>query len=338
MRNLGLRLGYAGMAVAFAAVCISALPAQAEGLFKVGDKTYSVTDLEAKYKLKMHQAEEHFYREKKVLIEEAALELYFEKLAKEQNKPANDIRKAKLEVPDPSEKELKAFYEENRARIPYPFEQIKDRLVKFWKDSKQQERMDALIKEIEQPKVFGFQSLAVEPVAPQVTLNVAGYPSKGSSDAKVTIVEFADYKCPHCKHAFEAFHELVKKYSNKIKFVFVDFPIIADSHKIAEAAYCAQKAGRYWEFHNYAYENQGKFKDPEEIANAIKLDLKPFQACVSKREGKEIVEAGRKEGERVGVTGTPAIFINGFKYNSGLEKDMLMQAIEDAIAGKKYAS
>lgn len=308
----------------------------AEDLFKVGDKVYTDQNLNARYKQQLYDISHQFYRGKTQIVDEMVLDLYLQQIADSKHKSVDDIREEMTKVSDPSEQELKKFYEENKKRIPYPYDQIKDKLTRFWQDTQKREKFEKILDQAKTSKSFGFVSLAQEPQAPKMEVNIAGKPSQGTG--KVTIVEFADYKCPHCKEAFEIFNELTKKYRDQIKFVFVDYPIIADSYKISEGAFCALKGGKYWEYHHYAYEHQGQFKEPSEVAQAIKLDMTSFESCYSKREGKDVVEAGRKEGERLGVSGTPSIYINGFKYSDGLDKDSLDQALNDAIAGRKYSS
>ncbi len=311
---------------------------KAEELFKFHDKSYKTEDLDIKNQQRLYEIQVEAYRAKTAVIDNMAVELYLGELAKKENKSVDQLRDQKLAVAEPSESDLKKFYEENKHRIPYPYDQVKEKIVQFQKDKARGEKFEALLGEIKANKSVKFETVIKEPTAPHIDLSIAGFPSKGNPSAKVTVVEFADYRCPHCRDAHGVLQEAFKKYSNKINFVFVDFPIIADSNKIAEGAFCAKKGGKFWEYHDYAYENQGKFEKPDDVAKEIKLDSATFQSCMSSGEGKAAVEAGRKEGERVGVTGTPTIYINGYRYSSGYEKEMMLKAIEEAIAGKKYSS
>jgi protein-disulfide isomerase len=310
----------------------AASPLLGETLFKYQGKAYQAKDLEAKHQLKLFEADNHRHQIRTKVLEDAVLDIYFASLAKKSGKSVEDIRKEKTEVGKPSEDSLKKFYEENRKKIPYPFEQVKADLIRFVTEKNRQEKRGLIMAEIK--KSGKFKPMLKAPVAPKISIGTAGFQSKGNAKSKVTVVEFADYKCPHCKEAAHVFKEVLKKYGSKIHFVFIDYPIIGDSYKIAEGAFCAGKQKKYWEYHEAAFESQGKAKSAVDIAKIVKLDEKSFKTCTDAREGKAIVEKGRKEGEKVGVTGTPTVYINGIRYSKGYNIKDLAKAIDDALAGK----
>lgn len=304
--------------------------ASSEPLFEFKGKVYDVKDLEARHKLKLFEADNHRYRVRAQVIEDAVLELYFKEIAAKSGKTVEAVRKEKTSVAEPTDAELKKFYEENRKKIPYPFEQVKADLTRFVKQKSVQGKRLLVIEEVK--KSGKYKNLTKAPVAPKIEVNTEGFYHLGDKKSKVSVVEFADYLCPHCKEASHVFKDVLKKYKTKISFTFIDYPIIRDSFKIAEGAFCAHKMNKYWEFHEAAFENQGKLKTSEEIAKTIGLDAKKFKSCVDAREGKAIVDKGRLEGGKAGVSGTPTVFINGIRYSGGYTVKDLSQAIDKALA------
>jgi protein-disulfide isomerase len=146
-----------------------------------------------------------------------------------------------------------------------------------------------------------------------------GEPSMGSPTAKVTVMEISDYHCPFCKrHIQQTFPQMSAEYikTGKARYVFVDYPI-AQLHPQAarshEAAACAAEQGKFWEMHDMMFGEQQKLavSDLKDKARRLGMDGKKFDSCLDNGRSVEQVQKDQAEGSRVGVTGTPAIFING---------------------------
>ena len=286
-------------------------------LFKYNGKTYDSGDLGGKFKVQLYELESNHHTSKQKVVELAVLDLYLAEVAKKEKKPLSAVRDRLLAVKEPSEKELKDFYEQNKNKIPYPYDQVKSQLIRF---VKQQNTAKKTAELVEKAKKSGkFQFLIEAPKAPKIDINTKGFASKGKATSKITVVEFADYKCPHCRQAYMEFKGLHKKYGDKINFVFIDFPLSPVSTSVAEAAYCAKQQNKYWEFHALLYEKQKdvSLEALPKLAEEIKLNKDQFNKCVKNRDGKEFVEKGKAEGERVGVQATPTIFVNGQKATGG---------------------
>jgi protein-disulfide isomerase len=145
---------------------------------------------------------------------------------------------------------------------------------------------------------------------------------KGNSNAKVTVVEFADYQCPFCKRYHDTVGpDLLKQYvdSGKINFVYKHSAFLGqESIWAAQAAECAADQGKFWEYHDLLFskqngENVGTFTKDNLIkyAQELKLDAAKFDPCLKNDETLARVQADTLEGRDVGVTGTPTFFING---------------------------
>lgn len=140
-------------------------------------------------------------------------------------------------------------------------------------------------------------------------------PVKGNPEAKVTIVEFSDFQCPYCGRVEPTLKRILETYKDQVKLVYKNYPL--SSHENAEpaalAALCAKEQGKFWEYHDLLFENQESLKaaDLKKYAADLGLDTNTFNSCFDGKKYKNQVQADLSEGNRVGVRGTPAFFING---------------------------
>ncbi|MBI2666940.1 DsbA family protein [Candidatus Woesearchaeota archaeon] len=163
----------------------------------------------------------------------------------------------------------------------------------------------------------------------------------GKKDAPVTIVEFSDYECPFCARFHEqTFRELKKLYidTGKVKFVYRDFPLSfhPNAQKAAEAAECAGEQGKYWEMHEKLFTEgvSGGVAGFKQYAKSIKVkDQKAFDSCLDGGETAAEIRKDFSDGQRVGVQGTPAFFVNG-QIISGAQPLSVFQQVIDAELAK----
>ena len=145
--------------------------------------------------------------------------------------------------------------------------------------------------------------------------------SRGASDSKVVIIEFADYQCPFCARYFSQVEQpLLKDYVNsgKARFVFRDYAFLGpESLWAAQAARCAGDQGKFWEYHDYLFnhqgqENSGAFskENLKSFARTLRLNQAQFNSCLDSEKYKNEVNKDLQDGQTVGVTSTPATFIN----------------------------
>jgi protein-disulfide isomerase len=190
-----------------------------------------------------------------------------------------------------------------------------------------------------QPAVYPTQA----PVDPKKLAEVGnkGF-SKGNVNAKVTVVEFADYQCPYCEQFFtQVTTPLIKDYvdTGKVRFVYRDYAFLGqESGWAAEATRCANDQGKYWQFHDYLFshqkgENQGAFsKDNLKIiAKTLKLNTTQFNSCLDSGKYTAEVAQDLADGQAVGVNGTPASFINGKMLNGAQPYETFKAAIEEEL-------
>lgn len=145
----------------------------------------------------------------------------------------------------------------------------------------------------------------------------------GNPDAKITLVEFGDYQCHFCKKWFdETKPNIIKNYidAGKVNFVFVDFAFLGkDSPKAAQAAYCAEDQGKYWDYHDVLYRSQesqidGGWANTERLkafAFSLNLDMDLFDTCLDSGKYSKRVQYNTNEGKKQGINSTPGFFIVG---------------------------
>ena len=162
---------------------------------------------------------------------------------------------------------------------------------------------------------------------------------KGDINAPVTIVEFSDFECPFCgKYSDESYSLIVENYVNtgKVKYVFRDFPLSfhPNAQKAAEAAECAGEQGRFWDMHDYLFENQDYLavENLKGYAKDLDLDTEEFNDCLDSGRMAEEVENDLLEGQSYGVSGTPGFFINGKLISGAQPYSVFEQEIEAALA------
>lgn len=238
-------------------------------------------------------------------------------------------------VPEPTDAEAKAFYEEHKAQIPpdKTFDELKPRILQAVKQQKLRENMS---KTLDQLKQQHHVAVALQPPElPRVDVEAKG-PSRGPSTAPVTIVEFSDFQCPYCGREFPVVERLMKDYDGKVRLVFRNFPL--DFHpfaeKAAEAGACAADQGKFWELHDKMFGNQQKLgvDDLKGYAKAIPgLDAAKFDKCLDSGEKKDMVAADEKAGADAGVQGTPAFFVNGVFINGAVPYDQMKQTVDGEL-------
>ncbi|MGM0558608.1 MAG: DsbA family protein [Myxococcota bacterium] len=150
----------------------------------------------------------------------------------------------------------------------------------------------------------------------EANLKIGDAPVKGPANAPVTIVEFSDFECPYCKRGTDNLEEAVSKFDGKVKIAFKHYPL--PFHKAAKpaakAAMAAGEQGKFWEMHDLLFDNQKQLKQDglyEKLAKQLGLNMAKFKKDMQKPEYDKIIEQDMAQGQKVGVRGTPAFFING---------------------------
>jgi protein-disulfide isomerase len=162
---------------------------------------------------------------------------------------------------------------------------------------------------------------------------------QGDSKAPILLVEYGDYECPHCGHAYPIIKQVQKHFGKRLGFVFRNFPL-SEMHPYAEgaaeAAEFAATKGKFWEMHDGIFENQRMLGVPMllELAQKLGLAATDLEVALESEEFAERVKEDFMGGVRSGVNGTPTFFINGHRHDGSFEFEELVVAIEARISQK----
>jgi len=174
-----------------------------------------------------------------------------------------------------------------------------------------------------------------------VQIPVAGAPSVGPANAKITLVEFSDFQCPYCAVAVGEINALLKAYPTQVKLVFKQFPL--ETHPQADlaaaAAIAAHKQGKFWPMHDamFAHRDDLSRRNIIALAKQIGLNLEQFESDIDSTEVRETVVRDVQDGDRAHVEGTPTLFISGQRYNGAVTLASLKPIIDAELAGAQTA-
>jgi len=181
-------------------------------------------------------------------------------------------------------------------------------------------------------------------------IDVSGRPVRGAKSAKVTVVNFDDFQCPFCSRMHSAmFPEILKEYGDRVGFIYLDYPLIEIhpwSMHAAVNANClaAQSGDAYWDFADFIHANQGEVNveksrdarfavlDRETLLQGQKhnLDGAKLAACI-KAQNEDAVRASIKQGDAIGVSATPALFVNGRKIDGVVPLNEIRATLDQAL-------
>jgi protein-disulfide isomerase len=167
------------------------------------------------------------------------------------------------------------------------------------------------------------------------TISADNDPSIGPDDAPIQIVEFSDFNCGFCKRfADNTLQPILKAYGDKVRFTYRDFPILAESSLTAAlAAQCANEQGKFWDYHNLLFSNQGDFSRDTLIrmAGDMGVDTDVFASCLDDQKYMDDVVADYRDAQRIGIRGTPAFFINGRPISGAQAYQVFADIIEQEL-------
>lgn len=237
----------------------------------------------------------------------------------------------------PTDADVEAFFNQNKDRIgnrtlEQVGPQIREYLVGQNRAQAEQAFFTGLAAKYE-------VDVLLEPPRTQVA---AEGPSRGPANAPVTIVEFSDFECPFCSRVNPALEQVKQNYGDKVRVVFRQFPlnIHPNAQKAAEASLCANDQGKFWEMHDlmFAEQRQLTVENLKEKAQRLELDTAPFGQCLDSGKYAAQVQTDLEAGMQAGVTGTPAMFINGIPISGAVPYEQLAQVIDAELALKDAAN
>jgi protein-disulfide isomerase len=166
-------------------------------------------------------------------------------------------------------------------------------------------------------------------------IEVAEAPMKGSPSAKVTLVEFADYECPHCKRLQPVLRQIVDEFHNDVKVYFKHYPLAqhTNARLAAEAAVAANKQGKFWAFQDKLWDKQDELGPAviEKLAKESGLDVAKFRQDLASDAVKARVQKDKAEGEALGIQSTPTVYLDGREYTDPKDAESLREWIKEEL-------
>jgi protein-disulfide isomerase len=187
--------------------------------------------------------------------------------------------------------------------------------------------------------------MSIDPLADtRSKLHIGTSPSMGPADAKVTLIEFADFECPSCRQLDRILRDFLPKHP-EVRLVYKDFPLTqihpwAMTAAIAAQCTAQQDPAAFWKIHDIIFDAQDSIT-PEnvsskmsEFAKTLNLNEIVFESCLTNPDIQKKIEQTQSEGRELQITGTPTTFINGRRM-VGPNEQQLIQYIEFELRSYK---
>jgi len=287
--------------------------------------------------LRKLQVEKGLERDRQSIYEHALNSIVEKRLiaaeAKKRGLTDDALLNAEVEtkVTYPSDKEVTDFYEANKARIQISGDEALRQIRAYLRQQRRDTVYNVFIEKLR--KDYGAQTY-LEPLRTNVATD--GFPTKGPATARVTIVEFSDFECPYCGALFPTLKKIEANYGDRIRLVFRQFPLTGlhpHAQKAAEASLCANEQQKFWELHDAMFQdNKNLGVDAlKQKASDLKLDMTSFNGCLDTAKYSEQITEDIHEGVRAGVTGTPAMFVNGRFLNGAQPYEAITKIIDEEL-------
>jgi len=161
--------------------------------------------------------------------------------------------------------------------------------------------------------------------------------TSGAENAPLTLVEYGDFQCPHCRNAFPIVKKVQQQLGARLRFVFRNFPLTQihpEAEHAAEAAEAAGAQGAFWQMHDRLFERQFALDDDSlvEYAQELGLNADRLRGELDAGTYRAKVRDDFMSGVKSGVNGTPTFFINGERYDGSYDLGSLLEAVSVAVS------
>lgn len=330
----------------------------AESAYKIDGKTITTEQLYKENQGQFFEIEKQKYELIKNFAETAYLDAFWEKLAKKQKTTAAKAqatyldKKVKLKSSEINEA-LGKFKDHPRLK-DLSKSARKEQVVQYLKSMKQRDAIDEIISSAIRSKKL--QVTYPKPQEPVFKLTVReddavkyGPNTKDTKplgckdDCVISVVEYSEFQCPFCEKVLPTVRRLMSEYKGKVRWVVRDFPLGFHNRAkpAAIAAHCAKDQNKYWEMYEKLFQNQRSLEDNQlkSYAKAIGLNMGKFNKCFDNPSEKlAIIDRNYESGSKVGVTGTPAFFVNGRRLSGALPYEQFKEIFEEELAKSKDKS
>jgi protein-disulfide isomerase len=292
-------------------------------LAKIGDQPVTMADVRAQIGNDLDRLDFDYKRNRSraigAALEQILQNRVIDEEARKQGKTIEELVMAEAGGSyEPSEIEVSAWYNENQARTGgRPLDQLKSQIADLLRRKKREAAADKL-----QARLNKERQVAIMFKPYRLSFNNENAPTLGKPGAPVTVVEFSDFQCPFCRSFAPNLHLIEKQFGDKVQVVYRQYPIPSlhpFAAKAAEASLCANEQGKFWALHDLMFVEQSRLSvsDLKDKARRLGMNGGKFDSCLDSGKYVEQVQRDIAEGARSGITGTPAIFVNGIEVPGG---------------------
>ena len=230
--------------------------------------------------------------------------------------------------------EVASWYQANQSRVQgAPLEQVRAPIRAYLIQERMGNARETYLDTLKEKTTV---TISLDP--PRLTVSAAKGATKGTANAPIEMIEFSDFQCPYCQRAHATVERVLATYGDRIRFVYRHYPLPGHpaAKPAAEASECAKEQGKFWPFHDRLFANPTKLGDADLKAHAaaVGVDVAAFNACFDSHKYQAIVDEDAKDGEAVGVNGTPAFYINGRMISGAQPFEVFKKLIDDELQRK----
>ena len=297
---------------------------RARVLATVKGEPITSADIETSLLPLIADVQEQVYKLRKDQVELTINDTLLSQEAEKRKITTNALLDAEVKPKAVTEEQAQRFYEQNKERVSGDYAQTKDAIRQYLEQAELRAAERAFVERLR--ATAAIQVFLVAPESPVFSISTTDQPSLGNADAAVTIVAFTDYQCPSCAAMHPELERLVKEYAGKVRLVMRDFPLSqhAEAFKAAEAAEAAREQGRYWEYVAVLLRNQSALsvEKLKAYAGELSLDRARFDSALDSGKFTEAVQRDVEDGTKLGINGTPTLFINGRRVSAKGYEDL----------------
>jgi protein-disulfide isomerase len=305
-------------------------PAVAE----INGKMIHLSDLERQLPTPLFQARTTYYDTERRVLDQFIDQYLLEEQARKENLTVDQLLEKHVNsaiAPDPPDDALRVYYEGVDSAESY--EALRPKIVKAIHD-----RRIARAKAAYLLSLRAAATVTLHLAPPRAPLSMNEAPRRGPADARVTLLEYADYECPYCQQIQPAVDKLEQEYKGTVAFLYKDFPLPMhpNAEKAAEASQCARIQGKFWEYHDVL--EKTKQLDPAALkshARTLQLDTVAFDKCLDNGEAADVVKATASEADKLQLQGTPTFFVNGRYVSGTVSYEKLRGVVEEELSASK---
>ncbi|HET9786368.1 MAG TPA: thioredoxin domain-containing protein, partial [Pyrinomonadaceae bacterium] len=315
-----------------------ATPQQNAVLAVVNGENITSGDVEDSLKALIFDVQEQVYNLRKNELELTINDTLLTQEAQKRKITTNALLDAEVKPKQVTEEQARLFFDQNKERLSGDFAQTKDSIISYLQQAELRLAERAFVERLRATALI--QVFLKAPESPVFSISTKDQPSLGDDNAAVTIVAFTDYQCPSCASMHPALERVVKENAGKVRLVTRDFPLSqhAEAFKAAEAAEAAREQGKYWEYIAVLMRNQSSLgvEKLKSFATELGLDRSRFDTALDSGKFAEMVQRDVEDGMKLGLTGTPSLFINGRRVTAKTYED-LKASVDAALKSSNSA-